>query len=272
MSEKVIRKRLGDRQAQQNLRTKRSQHIAKLEEQVARCREHHEDQGVPRLLQVIKGLRTQNEALRQRQERLRYLVDCWDADSPELTVDSPIPTSTGQQGQRPRQVHSSPTDSPAAHIGLSWKQVPLNNDDFSTLARSPVPDLLYGTKTNHLAEMIHKATQRRPVRDPECLAMGWLCYHVARWIMSPSPTTFAKLPRFLHPVRDQYQVPHPIRWPWGENILERNADNELCIKKRFYDTFMSEEGWGLTPEFIQRYPQLLVGVDVATVAYDLGES
>jgi hypothetical protein len=60
-----------------------------------------------------------------------------------------------------------------------------------------------------------------------------------------------------------------IRWPWGEDILERNEENELCIKPTFYETFMSESGWGLTPEFIDRYPDLVAGIDISSLVFEV---
>jgi hypothetical protein len=60
-----------------------------------------------------------------------------------------------------------------------------------------------------------------------------------------------------------------IRWPWGEDILERDDRNELRIKKRFFDTFMSQSGWGLTPEFIRRYPDLVEGMDIREIEFAL---
>ncbi|KAE8151593.1 hypothetical protein BDV25DRAFT_90662 [Aspergillus avenaceus] len=207
-----------------------------------------------------------------------------------------------------------------------WRELPLHLDDFSDVTTISCPwfmyleeiipcpdtpesplDILYGTKTNPLANLIHKSLQRRPVRDPERLAIGWTIYRLSRWILSPSVTTYASLPLFLRPTADQRQIAHPlvldfvawpqirsnfirqwhlyqdqrddlfgllsccikIRWPWGEPILERNADNELCIKDTFYQTFMDEKGWGVTPEFIRNYPQLFAGVDVDSILYEV---
>jgi hypothetical protein len=168
-------------------------------------------------------------------------------------------------------------------------------------------DILYGTKSNPLADMIHAALQRRPIRDPERLGIGWLTYHISRWIISPSPTAYDLLPPFIRPVRGQMRIAHPlvldllpwpkvrlnlihrwhfycndrddlfgmfacctkIRWPWGEGILERNDENELCIKPTFYETFMSESGWGLTPEFIDRYPDLVAGIDISSLVFEV---
>ncbi|KAL4892148.1 hypothetical protein BDV59DRAFT_180940 [Aspergillus ambiguus] len=60
-----------------------------------------------------------------------------------------------------------------------------------------------------------------------------------------------------------------LRWPTEESILERNDDNELCIKQSFYETFMSEKGWALTSEFIRSYPELVAGANVQALVYDM---
>ncbi|KAJ5573517.1 uncharacterized protein N7459_007944 [Penicillium hispanicum] len=234
-------------------------------------------------------------------------------------------------------VLSSTTLTPPSHLQLSsmgssaeakpaWNHLPHYTDNFSDTASLSCPwllypeqiipcpdtpssplDILYGTKTNPLANGIHTALQRRPIRDPERLGFGWLAYHFARWILSPSPRTYEKLPAFLQPVQDQLRTRHPlvldfipwpkmrvnliqrwhiyepdrdglfgmfwccikIRWPWGEKILERNEDNELAIKPAFYEIFMREEGWGLTPEFISRYPDLVAGMDIGSLVFTM---
>lgn len=373
------KKRLRDRRAQQTLRTKRLQRIAKLEEKVAYCEEHHNDQGAQRLLRVIQGLRRDNSALLQRQERLQSLVRSWD-DEPLMehtTEDCPNVGHPSQEemmhqilsceGNNPlRPLVPEDIDTPTAGsintndstevfssksisslvpaisqfpsplvdtlAGLTpdqyrpWKILPLNDDDFSSPLGASIPwfsyperiasstdtpssplDFLYGTRENPLADMIHTVTRRRPMRDPERLAIGWLLYHMTKWLFSPNPTTYARLPEFFKPVLGQTQIPHPmsldfvpwprirlnfiqrwhiyrerrdelfglmaccikVRWPWGESILERNERNELCIRRNFYNTFMSESGWGLTQEFISKYPDLLTGVDVRSILYEV---
>ncbi|RAL15856.1 DUF3425 domain-containing protein [Aspergillus homomorphus CBS 101889] len=47
------------------------------------------------------------------------------------------------------------------------------------------------------------------------------------------------------------------RWPWGEGILGRDQLDELQIRPDFFDIFNNGCGWGLTSEFIVRYPELL---------------
>jgi hypothetical protein len=358
------KKRLRDRRSQQTLRDKKLRHAAELEEKVAHCEQHHSDQGVQRLLQVIQGLRKQNETLVTRQNSLKSLVGSWEAEQGEptaaddsnhdwsslykemsnreaqfsLQTDLNISVPHHQHGinallndplyasATPPQIHSPSLKALSPETTPTWSQIPSNSDDFSTGTAISCPwfiyldqiipcpdtpgsplDLLYGTKTNPLADMIHSALQRRPIRAPERLGFGWVIYHYSRWILAPTPETYAKLPVFLRPVQGQMTIRHPmvldtlpwprirlnlirrwhlyaderddlfgmfaccvkIRWPWGEEILERDDRNELCIKKGFYDTFMRLGGWGLTPEFIRRYPDLLEGIDISTIVYEL---
>ncbi|OOF89887.1 hypothetical protein ASPCADRAFT_135618 [Aspergillus carbonarius ITEM 5010] len=169
-------------------------------------------------------------------------------------------------------------------------------------------DLLYGTHTNPLAHAIYTSSRRRPLRDPERLAFGWLSYHYAKWLFSPSPTTFSHLPSFLHPVPEQLTTPHPacldlliwpeirinlirewgsyagqkddlfgflacclkVRWPWGEAVLERDAGNELVVRREFVERFMSVEGWGITREFVGVYPGVVRGVNIERVLVEVG--
>ncbi|KAL2871677.1 uncharacterized protein BJX67DRAFT_167205 [Aspergillus lucknowensis] len=210
----------------------------------------------------------------------------------------------------------------------AWSILPLHTDNFASpstiscpwfaspdiIATSPdTPssplDILYGSRTNPLANMIHKRLRRRPVRDPECLALGWTIYHMSKWLFSPTPQRYATLPSFLKPTREQLELAHPmnldfivfprvrvnmirnwrvyllprkredlfglycccakVRWPWGEGILERDADNELRIRADFYETFMREDGWGITAEFLRAYPDVVEGVDMAAIHYEV---
>lgn len=171
---------------------------------------------------------------------------------------------------------------------------------------SPVPsplDLLHGTKRNFLADQINRRMRLRRVREPECLGYGLLCYLFSKWLISPNATTFARLPPFMHPIVAQYQQGYPnafdllvwpqlrrnlikkwhlydyfelfgylsccarIRWPFGEPILERDTDDNLQIRQEFLDTVTRESGWGLTTEFIDKYPELLEGMDVEAVTF-----
>ncbi|KAJ5907582.1 hypothetical protein N7495_000264 [Penicillium taxi] len=309
------RKRLRDRRAQQNLRDKKLRHTTKLEEQLAHCEQYHNDKGVQQLLDIIKGLRKQNETLQDRQKSLKTLVNSWDGaqemipddwncsrrthpKSHDESLKPPILNDSNPKRVVNLNTPTSPTSTPPQlhpNTNLSWNQLPLYSDDFSNIQTTSC-----FCKTNLLANMIHTALCRRPIRDPEKLATGWLAYHFTRWIFAPSPSTYSRLPDFMRPVQDQLRVAHPLifdlvcwprirlnlirkwqiydknrdelfglfgccvklRWPWGEKILERNEDNEITTREEFYNVFMKEEGWGVTQEFINQFPELMDGIDI----------
>lgn len=167
---------------------------------------------------------------------------------------------------------------------------------------SPI-DLLHGTRRNYLADQIHQLIRRRAFRDSECLALGWLMYLFSKWRATPSPETFARLVPFQRPVAIQLQKGHPaaldlmpwpqlrtnliknwmkfdfvefagymsccikVRWPWGEDVLERDGEDRFQVRREFMEVFTRESGWGLTTEFIQRYPEFVVGMDVENVRF-----
>ncbi|EYE92317.1 bZIP transcription factor [Aspergillus ruber CBS 135680] len=164
-------------------------------------------------------------------------------------------------------------------------------------------DLLHGTRRNYLANQIHHLIRRRAFRDSECLALGWLAYLFSKWRATPSPETFARLAPFQRPVAIQLQKGHPaaldlmpwpqlrtnliknwtkfdfvefagyasccikVRWPWGEDVLERDEEDRFQVRLEFMEVFMRESGWGLTTEFIQRYPEFVEGMDVENVRF-----
>jgi Domain of unknown function (DUF3425) len=177
------------------------------------------------------------------------------------------------------------------------------------IAVSPVQpsplDLLYGTERNFLANKINKSVRRRAMRDAECLALGHLVYNYSKWRASPTPATFARLASFQHPTQIQIDEDHmagldmviwpqlrinvilkwknydpvelidylgccvKVRWPWGKDMLERDADDKLQLRSEFQKVFMSVDGWGLTAEFIDRYPELLEGMDVEALRFEI---
>ncbi|KAL4919606.1 hypothetical protein BDW62DRAFT_216767 [Aspergillus aurantiobrunneus] len=166
-------------------------------------------------------------------------------------------------------------------------------------------DLLHGTRRNFLADEIHRSLRCRAIRDAECLALGWLLYNFSKWLATPDPTSFARLSPFQRPIAAQFQRDHPraidmvvwpqvranlmkswttydfvdltgymscctkLRWPWGKPILERDANDDLQMRQDYLDTFTNETAWGLTSEFIERYPDVLQGMDVEAVRFQL---
>lgn len=312
---------------------------------VAHCHQYHNKQGVQQLLGIIESLRKQNETLVKRQKTLKSFVNEWDGEPEDVGASNqwmnqnirnesfnhtsaptqPIPERLGPGIAQYTATRNSwgametPSKPP-------WNLLPLYFDDFSDPKRCSCPwfiypekiincpdtpesplDILYGSKTNPLANMIHMALERRPIRDPERLAIGWISYHFTRWILAPSQKTYDNLPPFLRPADDQLQIEHPIvldfvpwsklrsnlirqwslydhdregmfglfgcctklRWPWGVKVLERNEANVLCMKPAFYELFMKIEGWGLTPEFLTKFPNLMTGIDVESLIFNV---
>ncbi|KAJ5688756.1 hypothetical protein N7462_003148 [Penicillium macrosclerotiorum] len=319
----IAKKRARDRRAQQTLRDKKLRYTAELEAQVAHCEKYHNEEGVKGLLDSIEALRRQNDTLVARQTSLSSLIRSWEeAEVTGFSIASTIPSFQASTSPSPQAIHLAQSLDPKT----LWDKLPLYYDNFarpqsvscpwfaypSQIARSPDSpesplDILYGSKTNPLAAMIHEAIERRPIRDPERLAMGWIAYHFTKWIITPSPDAYERLPLFLRPTQEQFQCKHPlalsccpwpkmrsnlicqwsryencrdeifglfaccvkIRWPWGVKILERNEKNELCLKESFYEIFMKEEGWGITQEFINKYPNLVAGMDVDSLVYNI---
>ncbi|GKZ82700.1 hypothetical protein AnigIFM56816_007521 [Aspergillus niger] len=331
------KKRLRDRRAQQTLRTKKQQYTAQLEDKVAHCERYHDDSGTQHLLQVIEGLQRENQLLRNRQEGLKTLITSWEDPSsspphvlqPQPPTQLPLPpiqshTTTPKPSSSSSPPQPNKEDQHQQPISPLYSLLPLHSDlpttpslvwltlppsTITSCPPSPHPlDLLYGTNTNPLANAIYTSSLRRPLRDPERLAFGWLGYHYSKWLFHPTPETFAKLPTFMHPVEEQLRIPHPasldmliwpeirvtlirewevysrqrddlfgflacclkVRWPWGESILERDERNELVIKKRFREMIMCKEGWGITREFVGVWPDVVRGVDVGEVLMEIG--
>ncbi|KAJ8119721.1 hypothetical protein ONZ43_g3394 [Nemania bipapillata] len=165
-------------------------------------------------------------------------------------------------------------------------------------------ELLFGSKTNMLAHAVCHATRQWRCRDPERLAAGWITYHLIKWMTQPSERRFSLLPEFQRPVGEQLCTPHPyfvdcvvwprlrtniiktqhiydprdvmgmlsccmkVRWPWNETFLEPGDDGEFVFKASFRETFMKLEGWGMTKEFLDRFPLLAQDLDVSSILFN----
>lgn len=334
----IEKKRARDRRAQQSLRERKQKRIEDLEALVAECRENHQAQDTADAsAREVAALRQQNRALLRRQELLKSLVTSWDDLDvnipPQLQPTGGVVAPAGETqsvGATPATSHTegaatTPPEPPSSDATLAWRNIPPSDDDFSNLEKvvgfqwfqdrsiiqdspdtpsSPL-DILYGSKVNPLAAMVHVTGKRRPFREPERLATGWLAYIFSRWILAPSPSTFAALPPFLRPVPEQLDSPHPlalnmvpwpkvrvalihqwplyrdnhrdlfdlltccvrVRWPWGESVLERADDNALVMRPEFFTAFTSEGGWTITRDFVDHYPGLFAGVNVDSILY-----
>ncbi|KAF5024618.1 hypothetical protein F66182_3381 [Fusarium sp. NRRL 66182] len=166
-------------------------------------------------------------------------------------------------------------------------------------------DLLFGSKQNALANSIENRLKLWKCKDPEKLAIGWLIYSYSKWRFGPTAERFARLPECLQPVPEQLNLPHysfldlvlwkklranliknthkynphevvaalshalRVRWSRGETVLERGAEDDLVIRQEFFSKFTCEEGWGLTREFMGRYPELVQGLPADKILYDV---
>lgn len=230
------------------------------------------------------------------------------AEDAGLAGELHLPTTTTVLGL----LNPSPWNMVPAHIPerdvivtdcfSAWLQRP---DLVRASPESPRPlELLYGSKRNFLANTICETIQQWPCREPERIAVGWLVYHIMKWMLQPSEARFARLRDFQRPVPEQLCQPHPyyvdfyvwpalranlirhrgayddravvglmscclkVRWPWNAPFLEPNDDDQLVLKPEFYDTITNLGGWGLTKEFFDRYPFLVEGLDPG-VLYEL---
>lgn len=164
-------------------------------------------------------------------------------------------------------------------------------------------DLLYGSKNNFLADVINHSLRSWPCRDPERLAAGWLIYNLIKWMLGPSPENYARLQEFQIPVLEQLEHAHSyfidfvfwpklrasmivheslnspedvvgmflccvkLRWPWGQNFLEPKEDGTLRMRQDFFETFTSLDGWGITDDFFQKFPDLCQGLNMNAMRY-----
>ncbi|KAI1193960.1 hypothetical protein F5X97DRAFT_312472 [Nemania serpens] len=165
-------------------------------------------------------------------------------------------------------------------------------------------ELLYGSKTNLLAHAVSTATHQWRCRDPERVAAGFLAYRLIKWALQPSEHRFSLLQEFQRPVSEQLCNAHPyfvdyvvwprlrinliktlhiydprdvmgmlsccmkVRWPWNETFLEPGENGEYVLRASFRETFMRVDGWGMTREFLERFPLLAQDLDMASILYN----
>lgn len=300
---------------------------------------------VQQLLASVDTLREENARLRSRLQQVDGLVRGWRVEDTTVPVPvrensfTAVPTGQEDLGTAagvnnlgavvalPPQPHPPPPPPPpppplSTPMDPAWSLLPMNGGlrgslhvptwlDRPDLAAACPPqpssplDLLHGTRRNYLADQIHRAVRRRALRDSECLALGWLVYLFTKWLLTPTPATFARLAPFHRPVPMQLQRVHPltldmliwpqmrtnlvrlwekydfaelmgffsccvkVRWPWGVDVLERDEDDNLRMKSEFLEVVFQESGWGLTTEFIEKYPEILDGMDVEAVRFHM---
>ncbi|CAM1506234.1 Fc.00g058750.m01.CDS01 [Cosmosporella sp. VM-42] len=168
----------------------------------------------------------------------------------------------------------------------------------------PTPlDLLFGSKQNLLASLIHRNVKKWYHGDPERLAIGWLVYHYIKWRTQPSVERYSRLPNCLKPALEQTSSPHPgcldlivwknlrlnmlkshskydidnfihlycsclkLRWARDEDVLVPSEEDKFIVRPDFYQCFMSEDGWCLRAEFVSQYPELFEGLDLRNIIY-----
>ncbi|RYC56420.1 hypothetical protein CHU98_g9786 [Xylaria longipes] len=339
ISDSLSKKRARDRRAQHNLRKKRDAHIHALEQRIADLQNE-----LYSLRQGCHGLRRENETLKNRQSLVWRLVTSWTDHEPSPqapmtagAVHSPGTDGTvlegdSSQGETPHSLVALPvlpnrttpavSQAPESVVRPQWNITPVHLDSDPILTEiwdarirraeaaqnSPeIPrpiELLYGSKTNQLANIISASTRQWRCRDPERLALGWLAYPLMKWMSEPSECRFSLLQEFQHPVSEQLCTPHPyfidhivwprlrinliktqhiydprdvlglltccmkVRWPWNETFLEPANNGEFILRADFRETFMKLEGWGLTKEFLDRFPLLAQDLDVTSILYN----
>lgn len=166
-------------------------------------------------------------------------------------------------------------------------------------------ELLHGSRRNWLADQINRLLRRMSLREPDRLAYSWIMYSFVKWRANPSPLAYANMPNFIQPVAGQVrQDQHAdlifflwpqlrlnvlenwntidiielyryaisacrVRWPSSQSIWDWDDNNNMFVKPEFFQTFMDRSGWGLTSVFIDKYPQLMKGMDVEHIRYDI---
>ncbi|KAE8356863.1 hypothetical protein BDV28DRAFT_41766 [Aspergillus coremiiformis] len=171
----------------------------------------------------------------------------------------------------------------------------------------PLPsplDLLHGSRRNWLADQVNRLLRIYTLREPDRLAYSWILYGFIKWRINPTPLARSYLPTFLQPLAEQVRqgqknqimffvwpqiklnlLEHwdtidkvelykdaasscKVRWPSSNSIWDWDRDDNILIKPEFFQTFMNPHGWGLASGFIDKYPQLMKGLDVEAVRFD----
>ncbi|KAG7284233.1 hypothetical protein NEMBOFW57_010597 [Staphylotrichum longicolle] len=297
------KKRERDRRAQQNLRTKRLERIQELEQRLVLLDDKVRKYG--RILLDFDKLPLHPPAavISEAESAAQTMME-FSRRSPEGTASLQpcLPTDSSIPRWKVTPYHED-GDVIMTDCFRLWLQRP---DLVKASPESPAPlELLYGSKTNFLANVIHEAGRKWPCRDPERLAGGWLCYHFIKWMICPTQAAYSHLQPWQLPVQEQLQKKHPyfidllwwpglranminkqhrydladafalftccikVRWAWGKNFLEPGEDGQFRILPEFYDTFTRIEGWGLTDELMTRYPAIVDGLDVDSIRFQV---
>lgn len=299
------KKRARDRRAQKNMRDKRQAHIKSLEHRI----DHLQNElGV--VQKTCHQLRIENEMLRGCRCRANH----FSVASSSLTHQSPstrhppakdsCSKSSCAKSSLPYNLTPFRSEQDIQFVGTppTWSQRP---DLAQACSDSPsAVELLYGSKTNFLANTLHANFRQWPCRDPERLAASSLTYHAIKWMLSPSEERYQALHEFQRPLPEQVNTMHhffidfvmwpalrtnlichqdtyevedvigmlvcciKLRWPWNEAVFEPEEDGRLRMKPRFIETFSKLENWTLTKEFWNRYPKLVEGMDRGTFLCD----
>ncbi|KAE8317070.1 hypothetical protein BDV41DRAFT_573174 [Aspergillus transmontanensis] len=300
------RKRMRDRKAQKVAREKRDVRIKALEDRVTYCERHHGAAWVQHMMAAMETLQRENQMLRERQERLRAIFSSWEQDETTLQAMGSHNQAASQQVSSSLKVFSYQggdmmpirIDPSNASADPRSTEQPLN---IGVINRDGMPS--QGSRSSHS----NPASPLFPSETASGSIPAWSLTPINdKWRATPTMAAFSHIPPFLRPVLLQIQRGHPaaidlfvfpqirinliknwdkydftevfdymsccqkVRWPWGEDILERDGQDNLRIRREFFDVFTRESGWGLTPEFVEKYPGLLKGMDVEAVCFRVG--
>lgn len=339
-ADSLAKKRARDRRAQQNQRDKRNEHVRSLQEQLTRM-----ESRMLHLSRECELLRQENQQLRADREGSASAVAATGRTTPAASPSEAgtTPGSDSDDGNAIMGKHvgfwlqqwpaSAGTNAPPVSLNVNlpppgpganpWSNTPTHSatdvvvtESFKMWLRRPdlvhaSPDhpqpleLLYGSKTNFLADTIHHSLRSWPCRDPERLAAGWLMYYLIKWMLRPIPENYGRLHGFQLPIPEQLEHSHPyfidfihwpqlraniirngtkdspedilglflccikLRWPWGQNFLEPELDGTLKMRQDFIDTLTNLDGWAVTEDFFLKFPVLGEGLDLDRMKYHI---